>query len=488
MMRVVFVSPEVTPFAKSGELADFSASLPKYLAALGMDVVLFMPRYRRPEIDSLALEKINANLPVQVGAKKVKASIYKCEMGKFEVHFVDSPKYFLRENIYGTGKGEYLDNDERFVFFNRAVLDFLTREKKPVDVIHCNNWPTALIPVLLGTFYKNFPSLKNTATVLTLHNIAYQGSFPPETLSLTGLNWDYFNSERLAFNGRVNFLKAGVIYADVFNTVSTSYKKSILTEKHGFGLQNILRGKKNVFFSIRNGIDYEIWNPETDPYLVCNYKPGDLEKKKENKKDLIEEFGGSISPDAPLIGLVSYMSAPKGFDILTEGMERLMAMDVGLVVLGRGEEKYEKLMVDFQKRYPRNMAVKLDMNPALVHKIAAGADLFLIPSLYEPCGLNQLYSFRYGTVPVVRKTGGLGETVKHFSEKTNTGNGFVFKEYSAGSLLAAVRQAVACYKKPSCWRTLIKAGPAENYSWEKAAKRYLRLYKKARELTGGGKN
>ncbi|MBN1272046.1 MAG: glycogen synthase [Candidatus Aminicenantes bacterium] len=481
-MHVVFVTPEVSPFAKSGELADFSASLPKYLAGLGMDVSLFMPRYRRPEIDSMVLEKVGSSLSVPVGSDNFKADIYKCEMGKFEVHFVDNPKYFLRDNIYGTGTGEFLDNDERFIFFNRAILEFLTGGSKPVDILHCNNWPTALIPVFLKTHYRNSFPLKNTASVLTLHNIAFQGSFPPETLSLTGLNWDYFNSGKLAFNGQVNFLKAGLIYADVFNTVSSTYKRAIMTAKHGFGLQDILRGKKDVFFSIRNGIDCETWNPETDPYLVSNYRPGEIEKKRNNKRDLIKEFEGSISFDVPLIGLVSYMSAPKGFDILAEAMEDLMSLDIGLVILGRGEERYEKLMKSYQKKYPKNMAVKLDMSPALIHKVAAGADLLLIPSLYEPCGLNQLYGFRYGTVPIVRNTGGLGETVKHFSKKTRKGNGFVFKEYSAASLLAAVKEALDCYHKPACWRKLIKAGPTENFSWERAAKRYLRLYHKAYQL------
>lgn len=481
-IKVVFVSAEVSPFAKSGELADVAASLPKYLSSIGVDVSIIMPKYRRPEIDSLAMEKVESELIVPIGEMKVKACVLKSELGKYDIYFIDNPKYFLRENIYGTEKGDYLDNDERFIFFNRSVLEFLLKRKMQVDLIHCNNWPTALIPLFLRTHYAHRAQFKNTATVLTLHNIAYQGKFPPETLSLTGLNWNYFNPQQLSFESKFNFLKAGVIFSDVLNTVSLTYKKEIQTKKHGFGLEELLKSRKDVLFSIRNGVDYEIWNPETDPYLAANYSVSNLKPKEKCKLDLINEFGLNIQTRTPLLGVMSYLTSYKGFDILFEVIENLMEMDVGLVVIGKGEEKYEKQFLEIKKQYPQKIGVKLEMNPALAHKISAGADMLLIPSLYEPCGLHQLYSFRYGTVPVVRATGGLRETVKPFDGKTLKGNGFVFKEYSAQAFLKTFKAALDFYKRPSVWKKIMEAGLRENFSWEISARKYVKLYKNALEI------
>jgi len=485
-IRVIFATTEVSPFAKSGELADVASSLPKYLSCLGVNVSLIMPKYRRPEIDSLAMENVMPELLVPLGEKKVKASIYKSELGKYDIFFVDNPKFFLRENIYGTIKGDYLDNDERFIFFSRAVLEFLLKRKMHVDLIHCNSWPTALIPVFLKTHYAKKALFKNVNTVLTLHNIMYQGEFPPETLSLTGLNWNYFNPQQLSFDGKFNFLKAGVIFSDVINTVSSTYKREIQTKKHGLGLEELLGRRKDVLFSIRNGVDYEIWNPETDPYIVANYSSSNLKPKRECKQDLIDEFGLSISPRTPLIGIISYLTYHKGFDLLFEIMEELMRLNVGLVVLGKGDEKFEKGFLDAVRKYPKKVGVKLEVGPVLAHKIAAGADVFLIPSLYEPCGLHQLYSFSYGTVPVVRATGGLGETVKPFNFKTLKGNGFVFKEYSSQSLLETLKIALDTYKNSDLWKRIMLEGFKENFSWEIVAKKYLRLYKYTLGIKGGG--
>lgn len=485
-LRVIYVSPEVSPFAKSGELADVASSLPKYLAHLGMEVSLFVPKYRKPEIESLPKELVMEELLVPIGERKIKGRIYKSELGKYDIYFIDNPTYFWREDIYGTGRGEYLDNDERFIFFSRAVLEFLLKSKMETDIIHCNNWPTALIPIFLKTHYAHKPLFKKVAVVFTLHNIAYQGDFPAETLALTGLNWNYLNSKSFSYNGNFNFLRAGVMFSDVLNTVSSSYKRESLTQSHGFGLKDILKGRKDFYFSIRNGVDYEIWNPETDPYIMANYTRSNLEPKKKCKLDLIEEFGLSIPAKMPLMGIVSYLSSQKGMDILIEAMDEIMKMDAALVILGKGDEKYEKRFLEIQKRHPLKMSIKLEMNPALAHKVAAGADIFLIPSLYEPCGLNQLYSFRYGTVPVVRGTGGLGETVKPFDAKALKGNGFVFKEYTSQALLRAIKDALRFYAKPRLWNKIIKQGLKENFSWEAAARRYVRLYQIALEKKKGG--
>ena len=485
-LKVIYVSAEVSPYAKSGELADVASSLPKYLSSLGVEVSLIMPKYRFPEIDSLTKEIVWSGLQVPLGEKKVKTCVYKSELGKYDIYFIDHPQYFWRENIYGTEKGDYLDNDERFIFFSRAVLEFLLKSKKQVDLIHCNNWPTALIPLFLKTHYSHRALFKDVATVLTLHNAAYQGEFPPETLSLTGLNWNYFKPQQLSFGGKFNFLKAGIIFSDVLNTVSSTYKREIQTKRHGFGLEGLLERRRDDFISIRNGVDDETWNPETDPYIVANYTSANLKPKKKCKLDLIEEFGLPLTTRTPLVGIVSYLTFHKGFDLLIDIIDDLMKRDVGLVVLGKGNEKYEKEFLAIMRRYPHKVGVKLEMSPALAHKVAAGADILLVPSLYEPCGLKQMYSFRYGTVPVVRATGGLAETVRPFSYKTRNGNGFVFKEYSSQALLETLKEALSCYRRPDLWKNVMGTGLRENFSWKKSARKYVSLYRRALEVKRGG--
>jgi starch synthase len=485
--KVAFVSAEASPYAKLGEMADVAFSLPKHLSSLGMDVSLFMPRYRRPEIDSLPLELVESNLTVHLGDRKTKARVFKGEQGECEIYFIDNPKYFWRDQIYGTGTNEYLDNDERFIFFDKAVLEFLHKRRMKAAIIHCNNWPAALIPVFLRTLYRNKKFFRDTATVMTLHNIAYQGNYPPDSLLLTGLNLKYFTSRHISPSGRFNFLKAGIMYADVLNTVSSTYRREILTKKHGLDLDEILRNRRDVFFAIRNGIDYDVWNPETDPFIAANYSFPDLEGKKICKLDLIKEFGLPIHTGSPVIGIASYMRSHKGFDILLEAIDELVRLEMVLVILGRGEEQYENQFIEIQRKYPDKVAVRLEMNPALAHKITAGSDIFLIPSLYEPCGLNQLCSFRYATVPVVRATGGLEETVHPFCPDTSKGNGFVFKEYSSSALLRALKEALKYYKKTEMWKRILAEGMKENFSWDHAAKKYAKLYRRALEINKDAK-
>lgn len=486
-LRVAYISPEVAPFAKSGEMADVASSLPKYLAPLGVEVYVFMPMYRKPEIESLPKEIVVSDLMVPLGDKKIKAKVLKSEQAKYDIYFIDCPQYFMRENIYGTGREDYLDNDERFIFFNRAILEFLVKSKIVVDVFHCNNWPTALVPVFLKTHYSRTRLFQQAASVMTLHNIAYQGEFPPDTISLTGLNWKSFGPECLSLKGKFNFLKAGVVFSDKISTVSSFYRREIMTKKHGFGIDQILTNRKKDLFAIRNGIDHEVWNPEDDPYIAANYSPDDLRAKGECKQDLIEEFGLALSLKTPILGIISHFSAPKGFDILLEALDNLMEMEVGLIVLGHGSDEYERRMLADCRLYPGRMAVKSDLSPGLVHKLVAGADILLIPSRYEPCGLNQLYGFRYGTVPVVRAIGGLKETVKPFSPSSLNGNGFVFKEYSSQALLFSMQQAVKLYQRPRAWKNLMRAGFKEEFSWEKAARRHVKLYQQALAKRQGGK-
>jgi starch synthase len=485
-IRVLYVSSELAPYAKSGELADVAGALPKYLSAQGIDVSLIIPRYRWPAMNSLGMETFIPEILVPVGAEKVKAAILRSRLDNFTVYFIDNPKYFLREKIYGSSQGDYLDNDERFIFFSRAVLEFLLKAKISVDIIHCNNWPTAMIPVFLKTHYAQNSQFKDLATVISLHNVAYQGEFPPETLALTGLNWDYFTPENLSFNGKFNFLKAGVLFSDAIHTVSSSYRRDIQKKKYGFGLDGILKSRRRSFWSIRNGVDYETWNPERDPLIAASYSPSRQEGKKECKQDLIKEFALSLDLETPLLGIFSYFSRFKGFDLLIEAIDEIARMEMGLAIAGAGDEQYEKLVADLPKKYPGKVGVKLGMTPALAHKITAGADMFLIPSFYEPCGLNQFYSFRYGTVPVVRATGGLKETVRPFDALTLKGNGFVFKDYTVRDLTEAVQKALECYRDPILWQKILEAGFQEKFAWESAAQKYIKLYQRALEAKRGG--
>ncbi|OQX55660.1 MAG: hypothetical protein B5M54_01430 [Candidatus Aminicenantes bacterium 4484_214] len=484
VLRVAYVTPELSPYAKSGELADVAAALPKYLASLGVEVVVFLPYYRQPELESLEKEVIVSHLPVYLGERVVKGRVWRSTEGRFTLFLIDNPRYFWREKIYGSGKGDYLDNDERFIFFSKAVLETIKLMDKSVDIIHCNNWSTALVPVFLKTLYHRYKIFKRTATVLTLHNVAYQGMFPPESLALTGLNWKYLQSGLVSLNGHFNFLKAGIVYADMLNTVSSSYRRELWTQKHSHGLASILKTRRQELISIRNGIDYELWDPAHDKYIAWNYQPGDLEGKRRNKLDLIEEFQLDLPPNLPLLGTSFYLSERKGIDLLLEAMDELMKLDLGMAILGKGEEIFEQALLSMVKKYPRRLGVRFDWSPALIHKLVAGVDMFLIPSWSEPCGLNQLYGFRYGAVPIVRTVGGLQETVRHVDPQTGQGTGFVFQEHTSLALIRTVREAIRCYRRPSLWQKIVRQSAQLNFSWEIPAKKYLRLYYRALQRAG----
>jgi len=480
-LNVVFITPELSPFAKSGELADVASSLPKYLSSLGINIRVFLPRYRRPDIESMPLECIESELLVPLGKKTIKGRVFRSEQGKYELYLIDSPQYFWRENIYGAGNDDYLDNDERFVFFNLAVLEYLKKVRKNVDIFHCNNWPTSLIPLFVRAHpvYKKY--FAKAACLLTLHNISYQGEFPQETYALTGLKWDFFSSRQIFSQGKFNFLKTGLLFTDAANTVSSSYRREILSKKYGFALDPVLRQRSRDLFAIRNGIDFEVWNPETDPFISRNYSLGDHQAKEENKQDLMQELGLRIPRQAPLLGMTSYVAANKGFDLLLEGLPVLMGKNIGLIIQGCGDIEYEKRLQVMQARYPQKIAVRLDRIAGLTHKIVAGCDFLLIPSRYEPCGLNHLYGFRYGTVPVARATGGLKETIKPVDTTGSGGNGFIFRDYATDSFLQAIDQALACYKNSRLWADIKVAGANQNFSWQKVAKKYIRLYQRIQQ-------
>ncbi len=484
-LKVLLVSPEVDPYAKSGQLADVAGSLSKALSSLNLEMSIAMPKYRKPEIEALTMELILPKLEVPLGKKVIKTNIYKSEVEKNTLFFIDHPKYFFRENIYGTSKGDYLDNDERFVFFNRAVLEFLLKTKRKYDIIHCHNWPTALIPVFLKTIYSRYSLFKKTATVLTLHNLAYQGEFPPESLSLTGLNWNFL-TKNSHFNGKLNFLKAGLLCADVLTTGSERHIQEIEKGEFHFGLREILRERKDSFFGIINGIDYEVWNPAHDRHIEANYNRNNLAPKKICKKDLIREFNLKAKESDFLIGITSYLTEYKGFDLLIEIYDELMKMDIAIVALVKGNEKYEREFMRMHRKYPQKIGVKFEIdNINLTHKVIAGSDMLLIPSKYEPCGLNQFYGFRYGTLPLVMATGGLDETVQEFNPENLTGNGFKFYEFSAKELLQTIKKALNYYHQPSLWQKIMRNGMEQDFSWKNSAKKYFKIYELALKRKGG---
>ena len=486
-IHVALVTPEAAPLAKSGELAEFCSALPRHLTSLGLKVSLILPRYGTPQIASLDAAVVIPEMSIPLNGERVKASVFRAEQKGYAIYLIDSPKYFLRENIYGPPTGNYLDNDERFVFFSRAALEFLRLAGISLDVVHCHNWPTALIPVFLQSHYREDVSLRTVATVLTLHNTAYQGEFPAESLALTELNWDFFSSQHLALNGKFNFLQAGAVYADLVNTVSSAYEKELLSRKNASGLSRVLRKRKKAFTSVRNGIDRESWDPEKDPYIAAKFGLGRPEGKAKCKQDLIAATGLFPSAEKPLLAFVSHLSRHKGVDILAESLEGIVNLGAGVVICGEGEERYRKEFEAAARRFPGRIAFRFESNPVLTHKIMAGADILLIPSLTEPSGLNQFAAFRYGTIPVVRATGGLKETVSAYNPRTGAGNGFAFRDYSAEALLRAVSQAADCYSGyPAHWRRLMEEGMRQEFSWEDTARGYADLYHRALEFKRGG--
>jgi starch synthase len=487
LLRVALVTPEAAPFARSGELAEFCAALPRYLAAEGMKVSLVLPKYSTPQIASLGAVTVNPELSVPVNGERVKASVFKAEQRGYEIYLIDCPKYFLRENIYGTPTGNYLDNDERYVFFSRAALEFLRRAGPRVDVIHCHNWPTALIPAFLQSHYRDDAVLGSAASLLTLHNTAFQGEFPAESLALAELGWDLFHSRQISLNGKLNFLLVGAVFADLINTVSSAYERELLSWKKKSELGAVLRKRRKFFKSVRNGIDRDAWNPERDPYIAAPFGPGRLEGKARCKRDLIVEAGFSLPPERPIIAFLAHLSRYKGADILAQSLEGIVDLGAGVIICGEGEERYKREFAAAARRFPGRVAFRFESNPVLIHKAMAGADILLLPSLVEPSGLNLFAAFRYGTVPVARATGGLKEMVRRANPRTGSGNGFAFRDSTSGALLGAVKQAVSAYSEnPAFWRKTMEEGLRQEYSWEETARGYAKLYHQAMDIKRGG--
>jgi starch synthase len=482
-MHIAFAASEGVPFSKTGGLADVVGALPRALAALGHQVSVYLPRYRQTKLTDPATVVRSITIPFD-DKYRFSAVVTGGSQSGVRFYFVDYPEYFDRDALYGTSAGDYPDNAERFALFSRTVLEASKILGVP-DVFHCHDWQSALVPVLLRTIYKDDPAFRDVGTVFTIHNMGYQGLFPPEVLPLLMLPWDLFAMSKMEFFGQVNFLKGALTYADYVTTVSRKYSQEIQTAEYGFGLEGVLRGRAGTVTGILNGVDYDEWSPQTDKFTVAKYSPQDLSGKAKCKLDLLASFGIPASAaKLPVIGIVSRFAAQKGFDLILQVADRLAREEMVLVTLGAGDKPYEEMFQRLAKQFPHGIAVKIAYDNAIAHKIEAGADMFLMPSRYEPCGLNQIYSLKYGTVPIVRATGGLDDTIEPWDARTGKGTGFKFSEYNGESLLLTVKQALQAFRDQTSWQVLMRNGMNKDFSWNASAREYGKIYERLRQAHG----
>lgn len=476
-MRILFVSPEVVPFAKTGGLADVAGALPKAIRRLGHDIRIYMPRYKKVDRQKWELKPVVEGIEADLGDQNEKVDVYETKMPGSDliVYFAGNDHFAKRDELYVVNGKNYPDNCEAFLVFCRAALPFLSKIDWRPDIIHCNDWQSAPLILYLHENRKHKPSLKRTATVYSIHNMAYQGSFSEEKNVLM----NEIEMGNLVSGGRIAFAKAGILFADVINSVSETYSKEIQTKEFGYGLEELMQKRSKDIYGIINGVDDELWNPATDKHLVKRYSRMTLSLKTQNKAALQKEMGLPAREEIPLIGMVSRLDIQKGFDILGDAMDEIMQFDCQMVILGTGDPSYHELLEKIKQEHPERIGIKLGFDASLAQRIYAGSDMFLMPSKYEPCGLGQLISFKYGTVPIGRKTGGLADTVQDYDVETEEGDGFIFEEYNAPALLGAIKRAIEAYKNKSAWKKLQEKVMGYDYSWDASAKKYVSLYMKA---------
>lgn len=473
MKSVLFVAAEAFPFAKTGGMGDVVGSLPKELKKLGLDVRIILPKYE--DIPTHWEEKMicRKNVTVPVGWRQQYGGLLEAEYDGLTYYFVDNEYYFKRRGLYG-----FADDAERFAFFCRAVLELMPFLDFKPDIVHCHDWHTAILPVLLKAHYAGNPDYAALRTVLTIHNIEYQGVFDKMVLGdlLELSEAEYFNKDALEFSGRVNFLQGGIAFADAITTVSHTYADDILTAEGGERLDGPLRRRKDKLVGILNGIDYEVYNPACDPLIYRQYTWRSMGRKQINKAKLQEFLCLPPKPDVPIIGVVSRLVSTKGLDLIAAVLEDLLSLDLQIVILGTGEEKYESMFRVAAHGHPSKLSVNLYFDETLAHRIYAGADITLMPSRAEPCGISQLIALRYGTVPVVRETGGLKDTITAYDEYTGEGNGFSFTNYNAHDMLYTVNRAISFYRDKEVWPKIVKTAMASDFSWQRSASEYSALY------------
>ena len=467
-MKVLFASAEAYPLAKVGGLGDVAGSLPKALRELGHDVRIAMPMY-----GTIREAKDVGSFPVAIGGADHEAKLRTTRIGEVPVYLIDFAPLFDRPKVY-----EYPDDGQRFAFFGKAVLDMIPTAGWQPDVVHLNDWHTALAAAFLKTTYRGDERYRGLRCVFTIHNLQHQGLFGREVFDWAGLPPETWDPEGVEFYGRMNFLKAGVVYADQVTTVSPTYAREIQTPEYGFGLEGLLRSRASKLSGILNGIDYDVWNPAKDPHIPQKYSKSTLEKKAKNKSALQKGAGLAVESKIPLIGIVSRLTEQKGLDILIPAIPEIMNLGVQVVLLGTGEPVYEGPLERFSAA-GKGFVAYVKYDEALAHRIYAGSDFFLMPSKFEPCGLGQEISLRYGTIPIVRSTGGLADTVSDVGANPKTGNGFVFTDYTPGALADAVRRAVEFYRMRRGWRPLQQRAMGRDLSWSASAQTYADLYKNA---------
>ncbi len=475
-MKILIATPEAVPYAKTGGLADVTGSLLNEFREMGEDASLVLPLYRSTR-ENFQLVRTDKVIRTVMGETPVTGEVWLSENSKNPAaYFIGCEELYGRSELYGTARGDYPDNALRFAFFSKAVLEMCLALDISPDLIHCNDWQTAMLPLYVKTLYADKEFFKRTATLYTFHNLGYQGLFEMADMKYTGIGWDYFTPEGIEFYDKVNFMKAGLIYADLLNTVSETYAKEVLDKENGFGLDGVLRQRRKDLYGVLNGIDYNEWNPEKDALIPARYSADDLKGKAQCKRALLKKTGLGDGK-SPLFGIVSRFAAQKGLDLIAASIEELVSLGVKVVVLGKGEAYYQKLLRDISRRHKGDVFVKVGFEDSLSHLLYAGCDFFLMPSQYEPCGLGQLIALRYGTIPVARKTGGLADTIDDYDGAASKGTGFLFSDYTPSALKGAVQRALGVYGDRNKMGKMVSGAMRADFSWKRSAEKYLGLYK-----------
>jgi starch synthase len=485
-LRILMVASEAAPFAKTGGLGDVTGALPRALRAMGHDVRILIPRHRGVEEHASEIRTVVPRLAVPLGDRVVEGALQEADTASgVPVYFLAQDQYFDREALYGTADGDYWDNCERFVFFCRGALESVIelRDGWRPQILHVNDWQTGLIPVYLKTLYRDHPALGSLATLLTIHNLAYQGVFWHYDMAMTGLGWDLFTPAGIEFYGKINFLKGGLVFSDLLTTVSRTYAAEIRTPEFGNGLDGVLEERAADLHGVINGIDYEQWNPAKDPALARPYSADEPEGKAACREALRRELELEDAR-GPIVAMVTRLAGQKGLDLALEGLPAMLEAGCRIALLGSGEAHLEEAWGQAAARYPGKVAVRLGYDTGLSSRLYAGADCFLMPSRYEPCGLGQLIALRYGAVPIVRRTGGLADTVTEFDAARRVGTGFLFDAFEVDAMLESVQRAASAFRRPELWSVLVRNGMTEDFSWDASAREYALLYKKALRPVG----
>lgn len=484
VLKILFLSSEVMPYAKTGGLADVAGSLPGALRKLGVDVIVGLPFYRAVRENGVSVKKVVPGLGVPLNGQHLACDVLQTNTKDGgSVFFIDRQEFYDRPHLYGTEHGDYPDNLKRFSYFNRAALLFAREAGFQFDVVHCNDWQTGLAPAFLRTGYAADPFFSKAASVFTIHNMGYQGLFPSQRLPESGLPISAFHPSGVEYWGNISLLKAGIQYSDVVTTVSPTYSREIQTPEFGMGMEGILKNRAESLYGILNGADYTEWNPAKDKHLSAHYSLRAPKGKEKCKAALVRELDlDEELISRPLFAVISRLAAQKGFDLLLQVLEDVVGFNAGVVILAAGEVEHEKHLHALAAKHPSRIAVRIGFDEPLAHRMMAGADMILIPSRYEPCGLTQIYALRYGTVPIVRATGGLDDTIRQFNPETGRGTGFKFGPFEPRAFLEQIGRAVETFNDKDAWKKIKKNGMKADFSWEESAQKYVSLYQK---IAGG---